>query len=173
MLQTVVLIVASCSLYAISRKTNESNLRKWQKKNKLFLGLIWAHLTQIRVDKFFFKNLASLVTRYHGQLSSCTTEKTNDPILRKLSDGRDWFHRTRSNQRRATNIEILGDSVINGITPVRLSSNYKNKILNKTLWRSGSWRPRRSHPSKPHKKARRYSNTYWHKLHQKRRMFES
>ena len=29
------------------------------------------------------------VTRYHGQLSSCTiSEKTNDPILRKLSDGR-------------------------------------------------------------------------------------
>ena len=36
---------------------------------------------------FFFKNLAA--TRYHGQLSSCTiSEKTNDPILRKLSDGR-------------------------------------------------------------------------------------
>ena len=39
--------------------------------------------------KFLFKNLASSVTRYHDQLSSCTTsEKTNDPILRKLSDGR-------------------------------------------------------------------------------------
>ena len=38
---------------------------------------------------FFFKNLASSVTRYHGQLSSCTiSEKTNDPILRKLSDVR-------------------------------------------------------------------------------------
>ena len=38
---------------------------------------------------FFFGNLASSVTRYHGQLSSCTiSEKTNDPILRKLSDGR-------------------------------------------------------------------------------------
>ena len=38
---------------------------------------------------FFFKNLASAVTRYHGQLSSCTIkEKTNDPILRKVSDGR-------------------------------------------------------------------------------------
>ena len=31
----------------------------------------------------------SSVTRYHGQLSSCTiSKKTNDPILRKLSDGR-------------------------------------------------------------------------------------
>ena len=40
----------------------------------------------------FFLNLAFSVTRYHGQLSSCIiTEKTNDAILRKLSDGRtDW-----------------------------------------------------------------------------------
>ena len=36
---------------------------------------------------FLQKNLASSVTRYHSQLSSCTiSEKTNDPILRKLSD---------------------------------------------------------------------------------------
>ena len=38
---------------------------------------------------FLSKNLASSVTRYHGHLSSCTiSEKTNDPILRKFSDGR-------------------------------------------------------------------------------------
>ena len=37
---------------------------------------------------FSLKNLACSVTRYHGQLSSCAiSEKTNDPILRKLSDG--------------------------------------------------------------------------------------
>ena len=37
---------------------------------------------------FFFKNLALSVTRYHGQLLSCTTSgKTNDPILRKFTDG--------------------------------------------------------------------------------------
>ena len=42
----------------------------------LVLGLKLAHLAQILS-----------VTRYHGQLSSCTiSEKTNDPILRKLSD---------------------------------------------------------------------------------------
>ena len=35
-------------------------------------------------DFFSPKNLASSVTRYHGQLSSCTI---SDPILRKLSDG--------------------------------------------------------------------------------------
>ena len=47
-------------------------------------------LSQIRAAKYFFlKNLASSVTRYYGQLSSCkTSEKTNDPILKKLSDGR-------------------------------------------------------------------------------------
>ena len=34
------------------------------------------------------KILAASVTRYHGQLSSCTiSEKANDPILRKLTDG--------------------------------------------------------------------------------------
>ena len=38
---------------------------------------------------FFFLNLAPSVTRCYGQLSSCTiSEKTNDLILRKLSDER-------------------------------------------------------------------------------------
>ena len=54
---------------------------------------------------FFFKNLAPSVTKYHGHLSSCTiSEKTNDPILRKLRDRQtnrptnrpEWFHRTLS-----------------------------------------------------------------------------
>ena len=47
--------------------------------------LILAHLAH----QFFFslKNLALPVGIYHGQLSLCTTsEKTYDPILRKLSD---------------------------------------------------------------------------------------
>ena len=56
----------------------------------LVSGPSLVHLAQIRAAKiFFFKNLALLVTRYHGQLPSCTIiEKTNDPILRKLSDRR-------------------------------------------------------------------------------------
>ena len=55
----------------------------------LVLGLILAHLAQIQAANFFLKNLALPVARYHGQLSSCTIlEKTKDPILRKLSDGR-------------------------------------------------------------------------------------
>ena len=97
------------SQYAISRKTKTSK--------KASFGPNLAHLTQIRAANFFFfflKNLASSVTRYHRKLSSCTTsEKTNDPILRKLSDGQtegqadgqtDWFHRTMSNYYRALKI---------------------------------------------------------------------
>ena len=46
-------------------------------------------LNQIWTAIFFFLNLASLVTRYHGHLSSyAMSEKTNGPILRKFSDGR-------------------------------------------------------------------------------------
>ena len=75
------------SLYAISRKTNEPNLRKWQKN--LVLGLILALFAQILAAIFFFKNLAPSVTKCHGQLSSCKiSEKTNEAILRKLRDGR-------------------------------------------------------------------------------------
>ena len=74
-------------------------------KNRV-LGPILAYLAQIWATKFFFKkNLAPSVTRYQGQLSSCTiSEKTNDLILGKLSggwtdgqtDGWEWFHRTLS-----------------------------------------------------------------------------
>ena len=50
-------------------------------------GPILVHLAQIQAANFFFKNLASSVTRYHSQLSLCTiSEKTNDPILRRVSD---------------------------------------------------------------------------------------
>ena len=41
----------------------------------LILGLIYPRSAQIRAAKsffFFFKNLASSVTRYYGQLSSCS-----------------------------------------------------------------------------------------------------
>ena len=56
-------------MYAVSKKTKEPEKIK-------------------KPPKLFFKNLAPSVTRYNGQLSSCTiSEKTNDSILRKLSDG--------------------------------------------------------------------------------------
>ena len=50
-----------------------------------FIYSIWP---KFGLPNFFFKNLAPSVTRCHGQLSSCIIEKTNDPILRKLSDRR-------------------------------------------------------------------------------------
>ena len=84
------------SLYAMTRKTNEPNLRKWQKT------LFWARFRLICPKFgppifFFFLKPDSSVTIYHCQLSSSTiSEKTNDPILRKLSDGR------TDGQRRTT-----------------------------------------------------------------------
>ena len=59
---------------------------------------ILAHLAQIWAAIFFFKNLASPVTKCHGHLSLSTiSEKINDPILRKLSDGRtDWNERSNN-----------------------------------------------------------------------------
>ena len=72
----------------------------------LILSLILVRWTQVRTVKyFFFTNLAFSVTRYHGQISECKiSEKTNDPIMSKFSDGRTdrqtdgrvWFHRTPS-----------------------------------------------------------------------------
>ena len=52
---------------------------------------ILANSAQIPAADFFFKTLASSVSRYPDQLSSCTiSEKTDDTILRKgRKDGRD------------------------------------------------------------------------------------
>ena len=84
-----------------------------EKAKKLILGLMLVHLAQIWAANFFFlfvffvflfppaptpppqkKNLAPSDIRYHGQVSSCwISEKTNNLILRKLSDRRrrpDW-----------------------------------------------------------------------------------
>ena len=56
--------------------------------NNVVLGPILIHLSRIRAARFSFKNMAPSVTRYYGQLLSCTiSEKNNDPILRKLSEG--------------------------------------------------------------------------------------
>ena len=75
------------SLNATSRKRYDPNSRKWRKTS------FWAWFRSIgpkfRLPNFFLKNLTSSITRYHGQLSSCTiSEKTNDSILRKFSDWR-------------------------------------------------------------------------------------
>ena len=51
----------------------------------------FAHLAEIRAAIFFPKNLAFSDTWYHDQLSSCTiSEKTNDPVLKTLSDWRTY-----------------------------------------------------------------------------------
>ena len=75
---SLTLLVRHCfklSSYEIFRKTNEPNFRKW---------LVWLKFMQ---SNFFFQNLASSVTRYHGHLSPCTiSEKNNGLILRKFSD---------------------------------------------------------------------------------------
>ena len=56
--------------------------------NNVALGPILIHLSRIRAARLFFKNMAPSVTRYYSQLLSCTiSEKNNDPILRKLSEG--------------------------------------------------------------------------------------
>ena len=97
-------VTRCCSLLlcAISGKTNEVNLRKWPKTNIrsdfVSLGPNLGH--QI----FFFLNLVFSVTRYH-QLSSCTiSEKANDPILRKVSDGRTSGRTNEQTDRRRTEV---------------------------------------------------------------------
>ena len=45
--------------------------------------------TNLGCQLFFIKHFVASVTRYHGELSSCKiSEKTNDLILRKFSEGR-------------------------------------------------------------------------------------
>ena len=65
------------------------------KEPNLVSGPILSHLAH--QFYLFFKNLAPSVTRYHGQLSSRKiSEKINDPILRKLTDG--WMDRRTDRQ---------------------------------------------------------------------------
>ena len=88
------------SLYAISRKTNEQNLRKWQEKPSFVpdFGLFDPNLNH----QFFFfskiwicQSLDIMVSYHHVQYQKKLI------ILRELSDGqmdgREWFHRMLSN----------------------------------------------------------------------------
>ena len=90
------------SSYAISKKTYDQKKEDGEKPHFRLDSKFWPSI-------FFFKNLAFWVTRYPGQLSSWTISgKTNDPLLRKFSDGwtdrrterqtdgREWFYRTLS-----------------------------------------------------------------------------
>ena len=68
------------SLYTISRKTNEPNMRKWQKS--LVSGPIFAPLVKIWAPKFFLQILTILDIRHCYKLSLYTiSRKTNEPTL--------------------------------------------------------------------------------------------
>ena len=59
---------------------------------------------------FFFKYLALSVTRYHGQVSSCTIlEKTNNPISRKLSERQ----KDRQRDRLMDKSDFIGQTLSN------------------------------------------------------------
>ena len=101
----------------------------WENGKKSSFGPILTHLAQTRPANFFFffKNLTPSDNRYHGQLSSCTISvRTNDLILRKLSDGRtdgrtdglEWFHRKL--------YKLMSN--INWCKSVVLMSNYANSL---------------------------------------------
>ena len=91
----------------------------------LVLGLILVHLVQIWTAILFFKNLALQVTRYRGQLSSYTlSEKTNDPNLRKLSDG--WTDRQMD--RQTDKSDFIGRCPTNVESPkfIEIKNWFKN-----------------------------------------------
>ena len=81
------------SLYAILTKTNEPNLRKWQKN--LVSDLILAHLAQIQAANFFSskiwlcQSLDTMVSYHHVQYQK-NIRNINITIVEKtkLSDGR-------------------------------------------------------------------------------------
>ena len=82
-----VIYCCSLTLYAISRKTNEPDLRKWQKIK--FLARFWPLWPKFGLS-FFFESSGSVsqlnvMVSYHYVQHQ---NKTSDPILRKLSDER-------------------------------------------------------------------------------------
>ena len=55
----------------------------------LVSDLILAHLAQIRTNNIFFKNLALSISIHHTSYHHVQYQKkTNNPILKKFSDGR-------------------------------------------------------------------------------------
>ena len=77
-----------------------SKLKKMAKKTHF--GPNFGPMIPNSSRNFFFKNLSSSVTRYYGQLSSCTiSKKTNDSILRKFKAGRTNRRTDGQTDRRA------------------------------------------------------------------------
>ena len=97
-----------------SEKTNEAILRKIPKTS--FLGHFWPFLAifgQIRISP---KNRAPSVFCTYGPLTSCKkSEKTNEPILRKVRHGQtdrrtDWqkqFYRTLELFKFGSNLKMM------------------------------------------------------------------
>ena len=89
------------SWYAISRKMHGPNSRKRRKTFWTWFRSFWPEFW-LPFFSFFFKNLASSGTRYHGQLSSfkisektlSNLEKFSDGRTDGQTDGREWFPRT-------------------------------------------------------------------------------
>ena len=65
---------------------------------------IWSIWLKFGPPFFFFENLAPPVTRYQGQLSSCTiSEKTNDSMEDRQTDESDFIRRCPTNVERPIN----------------------------------------------------------------------
>ena len=84
-------------------------------KKTLFWGSFWSVRLKFRLPKIFLKNLASSVSRYDGQLLSCTMpEKTNDPIFIELSYGRTY----KQTDRQTDETGFIGHYAANVERPV-------------------------------------------------------
>ena len=93
------------SLYAILRKSNESNLRKRLKS--LALGQIWTHVAKIRIANFSSKiwlqqSLDVMVSYHHVQyqkklMIQSWKNLVTDGQTDRPTDGQEWFHRMLSN----------------------------------------------------------------------------
>ena len=99
----------------------------WKNGKNLVLSPILTPLAQILATNIFSKNLALSVTTYHGQLSSCTiSEKTNDPVLRKVRDGRTDGQTEESDfiGRCPTNVELPKSKLLRLFVGIRAESHF-------------------------------------------------
>ena len=76
----------------LEKMAKKKTKKKKKKKKKKDLGLILAHFSQIRAAKLIFFSSKIWLSRSLDIMASYHRvqyqKKTNDPILRKLSDGR-------------------------------------------------------------------------------------
>ena len=87
------------SLYVMSRKTNEQNLRKAKMQKKQFLARFWSKMGP--PDFFFSKiwllqSLDIMVSYHHVQYQKKLIQSWQSLVPEGRTDGRQWFHRTLS-----------------------------------------------------------------------------